>query len=97
MANRTYRALICCPIGIGSSAMLQIKVDQVVSEEDLPIVTVRDEVEAIDSFDGDLIITMADFADRLATREDLPPVVGIRNIVDKREISDALHDFLGEH
>ena len=35
----TYRALVCCRAGIGSSMMLEAKCKQVIEEEGLPLET----------------------------------------------------------
>lgn len=94
--SKKYRALVCCRAGVGASTMLQIKCDQVIIEEDYPIETVRDDVDALESFDGDLVITMSDLAEDLERDGGHPYVVGVRNIVDKGEIRDRLEEFL-EH
>lgn len=94
MSSAKYRALVCCRAGMGSSAMLKIKCDQVISEEGYPISTETGNLDAIQGFDGDLVITMSDLAEELAAGSRVAHVAGIRNIVDKKEIKEQLDAFL---
>lgn len=89
-----YRALVCCRAGVASSAILETKVNQVAAEEGYPIKTLRGSADDIDSFDGDLIITMSDLGLMLEDKKNLPYVVSIRNIVDAAEIKAGLAGFL---
>ena len=92
MPNKTYRALVCCRAGMGSSLMLKIKADQVISECGMPIKTEHGNLDSIIGFDGDLIITMSDLTEQL--KDKVPYAVGITNIVDKAEIKKGLNEFL---
>jgi PTS system ascorbate-specific IIB component len=94
--SNTYRALVCCRAGMGSSAMLKIKCEQVINEEGFPIACEQGSLEDLAKFDGDLVITMSDFADELAEEGKVASVVSIRNIVDKKEIKGQLEAFLAE-
>jgi len=94
MASKTYRALVCCRAGIGSSQMLKIECDHVIAEEGYPIRTVTGSIKDIDGFDGDLVITMSDLADDLAANPKVKNVVAVRDIVSKAEINDRLKAFL---
>jgi PTS system ascorbate-specific IIB component len=87
-----YRALVCCRAGMGSSMMLKIKSDQVIKENEMPIITEHGNLESIKKFDGDLIITMVDLVDEL--KDAKPYAVGVLNIVDKDEIKGKLDEFL---
>jgi PTS system ascorbate-specific IIB component len=81
--------------GMGSSMMLKIKCDQVIKEHELPIRTQHGGLDAIDTFDGDLIITMVDLSSKIQSDDpNAPYVAGILNIVDKDEIYAALEAFL---
>lgn len=87
-----YRALVCCRAGMGSSMLLKIKADQVISENNLPIVTEHGNLDSLIGFNGDLIITMEDLTEEL--KDVVPYAVGVRNIMNKAEILDKLTEFL---
>ena len=89
--SQKFHALVCCRAGMGSSAMLKIKV---ISEEGYPIETSQGNLDALMGFDGDLVITMSDLAEELIEDGNHKYVAGIRNIVDKKEIKEALEAFL---
>lgn len=90
----TYRALVCCRAGIGSSMMLEAKCKQVIEEEGLPLETRHGSIDELVDFDGDLVITMTDLVDELAADPSVPSAVGITNIVDKAEIKQKLVAWL---
>jgi PTS system ascorbate-specific IIB component len=82
------RALVVCGTGMGSSMILKIMVDQVVTQNKLPIVLESDVVSAAQSSSADFFVCGLDLVPVL-----LPlgrPVVGIKNMVDRREILEAL-------
>jgi PTS system ascorbate-specific IIB component len=83
---------VCCRAGMGSSMMLKIKSDQVIKENEMPIKTEHGNLDAIEKFDGDLIITMDDLVDDLDGK--VPYAVGVVNIVDKDEIKQKLDEYL---
>lgn len=87
-----YKALVCCRAGMGSSMLLKIKADQVISENGMDIKTEHGNLDSIVGFTGDLIITMEDLTDDLKGK--VPYAVGIRNIMDKVEIKTKLDAFL---
>lgn len=87
-----YKALVCCRAGMGSSMLLKIKVDQVVSENNMPIETEHGNLDSLIGFSGDLVVTMDDLREELAPK--VPYAVGIRNIMDKKEIKEKLEEFL---
>lgn len=87
-----YKALVCCRAGMGSSMLLKIKADQVISENKLPIVTEHGNLDSIVGFDGDLIITMEDLSEELRNQGFY--ALGIRNIMDKEEMKEKLLVFL---
>lgn len=89
-----YRALVCCRAGIGSSMMLKIKVNQVISENKYPIVTEHSNMDAVPGFSGDMIISLMDVAEDLNKKNLKPYVLGINNIMDKVEIKKGLEAFL---
>lgn len=87
-----YKALVACRAGMGSSILLKIKVDQVIKENDLPIVTEHGNLDSLIGFTGDLIVTMEDLTADLEGK--VKYAVGIRNIVDKVEIKTKLDEYL---
>ena len=87
-----YTALVCCRAGMGSSMLLKIKADQVINENNLPIVTEHGNLDSLIGFNGDLIITMEDLTEEL--KELVPYAVGVRNIMNKTEILEKLKEFL---
>ncbi len=87
-----YKALVCCRAGMGSSMLLKIKADQVISENDFPIQTEHGNLDSIIGFNGDLVITMDDLSEEL--EDQVPYALGIRNIVDKIEMKEKLEAFL---
>jgi PTS system, Lactose/Cellobiose specific IIB subunit. len=87
-----YKALVCCRAGMGSSMLLKIKVDQVISENHFDIQTEHGNLDSLLGFDGDLVITMEDLSNEI--KEQVPYAIGIRNILDKNEIKTKLLEFL---
>lgn len=81
---------------MGSSMMLKIKVDQVISEESLPMETEHGNLDSIVGFSGDLVITMSDLTDELTQNPQVPAAIGITNIVDKNEIKQKLTAWLAK-
>ena len=87
-----YNALVCCTAGMGASMLLKSKADQVINENNLPIVTEHGNLDSLIVFNGDLIITMEDLTEEL--KELVPYAVGVRNIMNKTEILEKLKEFL---
>lgn len=88
------KALIACRTGMGSSMMLKIKVDQVVRVNGFSLDVQHSTLDDVKSFKGDLVITMADVADEI--KDQVPYVIGINNLMDKKEIETKLKEFF-EH
>ena len=87
-----YKALVVCKAGMGSSMMLKIKADQVIKENGFPIITHHGSLDDIDGFGGDLILTQADFADKIEHPKAY--VASVDSILNKDEIKKALEGFL---
>lgn len=87
-----YKALVFCRAGMGSSMLLKIKVDQVVSENNFPISSEHGNLDSLNEFKGDLVITMEDLANELKNNN--LSIIGIKNIMDKDEIKDKLELYL---
>lgn len=88
------QALIACRTGMGSSMMLKIKVDQVIRENLFPIEVEHNTLDAVNSFRGDLLITMNDVVEDVLGK--VPYIIGIQNLMDKEEIKMKLEQFLEE-
>ena len=87
-----YKALVCCRAGMGSSMRLKIKADQVIGENNFPIETEHGNLDSLNGFNGDVVITMEDLADEL--KDKVPYALGIRNIMDKAEMKAKMEEFL---
>lgn len=85
-----HKALIACRAGVGSSLMLKIKVNEVIQENDFPIEVEHASLDAVSGFTGDLIITLTDVANELREKNLQQTIIGINNIVDKKEIKEKL-------
>ncbi|MDT2707768.1 PTS sugar transporter subunit IIB [Enterococcus gallinarum] len=85
-----HKALIACRAGVGSSLMLKIKVNEVIQENDFPIEVEHASLDAVSGFTGDLIITLTDVANELREKNLQQTIIGINNIVDKKEIKEKI-------
>lgn len=85
-----HKALIACRAGVGSSLMLKIKVNEVIRENDFPIEVAHASLDAVSGFTGDLIITLTDVANELREKNLQQTIIGINNIVDKKEIKEKI-------
>jgi len=77
---------------MGSSMLLKIKADQVISENKFDIKTEHGNLDSIRGYKGDLVITMEDLMEEI--KDQVPYAIGIRNIMDKVEIKKKLLEFL---
>ena len=85
-----HKELIACRAGVGSSLMLKIKVNEVIRENDFPIEVEHASLDAVSGFTGDLIITLTDVANELREKNLQQTIIGINNIVDKKEIKEKI-------
>jgi PTS system ascorbate-specific IIB component len=83
-----FKAIVCCKIGVATSILLKIKVDEVIEENGFPIETENGTIDTLSGFDGDLIITKDDLADHVTS--DSADVLGIHDITDNAEIKEKL-------
>ncbi|MCQ9209285.1 PTS sugar transporter subunit IIB [Granulicatella seriolae] len=89
-----YKALVACRAGVGSSLMLKIKVQDVITTNNLPIQVEHSSLDGVPGFPGQLIITLVDVADELREKGVKQSVIGVVNIMDKKEILAKLTEFL---
>jgi PTS system ascorbate-specific IIB component len=85
-----HKALIACRAGVGSSLMLKIKVNEVIRENGFPIEVEHASLDAVSGFPGDMIITLTDVANELREKNLSQTIIGINNIVDKKEIKEKI-------
>ena len=88
------KALVACRAGVGSSLMLKIKVNEVVKENNYPIQVEHSSLDGLNGFDGDMVITLIDVAEELYQKGIPQKIIGIRNIMDKKEIKEKLDSAL---
>ena len=84
------QALVACRAGVGSSLMLKIKLNEVIAEHDLPVEVQHASLDGLSSFDGPIVVTLSDVADDLKEEGIQKEIVGIRNILDKKEIFEKI-------
>ncbi|MFK4567481.1 PTS sugar transporter subunit IIB [Enterococcus sp. UD-01] len=89
-----HKALVACRAGVGSSLMLKIKVNEVIKENNYPIEVEHSSLDGVPGFSGDLLITLTDVAQELEQKNLPQTIIGITNIVDKKEIQEKLAAFL---
>ncbi|MGI6424225.1 MAG: PTS sugar transporter subunit IIB [Tepidanaerobacteraceae bacterium] len=89
------RGLVVCRTGMGSSMMLRIKLEQVISENKYPMELEHDVLSAVSNYNVDFIVTMADLVDQLG--DDIKcEVIGIENIMNKAEIKEKLEKYINK-
>ncbi|MFZ5813952.1 MAG: PTS sugar transporter subunit IIB [Bacillota bacterium] len=86
------KILAVCGMGLGSSLMLRMQIEAALKE--LGVTNFKVEVTDVSTAKGmaaDLIVTSPQFVDRL---QGGPPVVAIKNYVDKQEMRSKLTEAL---
>lgn len=90
------KVLVACRAGVGSSLMLKIKLNEVISEHKWNLEVIHSSLDELSSFDGPIVVTLSDVAEELKEEGVHKEIVGIRNLLDKNEIytkvSKALQD-----
>lgn len=84
--------MVVCGTGMGSSMVLKMMVDQVVSENGLPYRVTSDLASSVRSSDADIYVAGTDLAPTLEGVNGV--VVGIQNIMDKQEILARLNEAI---
>ena len=95
MDEKNFKAMICCPAGVGSSILLKLRMDAVISRCQLPFTTRHGSIDMLDGFDGDLVITLASMRDKLP--EQSRDVIVIDNMFDEAEIENKLTEYANNH
>ena len=81
-----------CGFGCGSSLFLRIKIDKVLSDNNLQARTFCGDVGTACSADCDVIFTSPELADRMKERAKVPVVV-VNNFMDDKEVTEKVLDF----
>lgn len=89
------KGLVVCRTGMGSSMMLRIKLEQVISENNLDIDLEHDVLSAINNYDVDFVVTMSDLADQI--RNETKSVIGIEDLMNKNELKEKLLEYLNKN
>lgn len=89
-----YHVLVVCGTGMGSSMILKVMVDRVVTENKLPIIVESDVVAGAKSSRADFFVSGLDLVPILEKIG--KPVVGIKNMIDRKEILEKLRTQLDE-
>lgn len=89
-----YKILVACRAGVGSSLMLKIKTQQIIKENNFPIEVEHGSLDSLNGFNGDAVETVIDVAEELKSKNLRCDIIGIRNVVDRKEIKEALEKFL---
>ena len=92
--DKKYKLLVVCGTGMGSSIMLKVQVERAVKEGGLPFYVSSDLLSSAKGSDADLFVCMEDLVDIL--RPIGKPILGIKNIVSRSEISTGLLRELGD-
>ena len=88
------RGLVVCRTGMGSSMMLRIKLEQVISENKFPIELEHDVLSAINNYDVDFVVTMSDLVEQI--KNEVKYVIGIDDLINKNEMKEKLEKYLKE-
>lgn len=89
------KGLVVCRTGMGSSMMLRIKLEQVISENDLDIDLEHDVLSAISNYDVDFVVTMNDLVDQI--KDEVKYVIGIEDLMNKDELKEKLLNYLNNN
>jgi len=89
-----YKVLIACRFGVGTSLILKIKMQEVVTENQFPIEIEHANLDGIAGFTGDAIFTVSDVAEEMSAKYPNMDFYGIKTIIDKNEILAAIKAFL---
>ena len=66
------------------------------NENNYDIIVEHSSLDGVPGFDGDLLITLSDVAEELREKNLKQTIIGINNIVDKKEIKLKLEEFLNK-
>lgn len=85
-------ALVVCRAGVGSSILLQTKIEQICAKRGYRIDVTHGKLDDLVDFGGDVIVTMSDFAAEIEGK--FPNVISIFDITNDDEIASKLDEFV---
>lgn len=88
-------ALVVCRAGVGSSMLLQTKIQQICAKRGYRINVEHGKLEDLIGYDGDVIITMSDLAPEIEGK--FPNVISIFDITNDEEIGQKMGEFTVAH
>ncbi|NWO13949.1 PTS sugar transporter subunit IIB [Virgibacillus sp.] len=83
-----YKIVTVCGAGVGSSMMLKVFAQQILSNEGVEATVDASDIGSVSADDYDIVITTSDFADIL--RNSKAKVVKIDNMMDKEFLRTEL-------
>lgn len=87
-------ALVMCRTGMGSSLMLKIKIDKIVTKNNLPLDVVHDAFSGFAGTRADVIITMEDLVDEF--KGSTAYVIGVKDIMDIEYLEKELLKYFDQ-
>ncbi|HSQ89709.1 PTS sugar transporter subunit IIB [Romboutsia sp.] len=85
--SKTLKIMAVCGFGIGSSLILKMNLDDVMSKYNIDVETFTNDVTSVASGMADLIFTSNEIADQVKEKVTCPVVV-IENFMNKSEIEE---------
>lgn len=89
------KALVVCRAGVGSSMLLQTKIEQICAKRGYKIEVSHGKLDDFVGFDGDVIVTMSDLASEIEGK--FPHVVSIFDITNEEEIGQKMGEFINAY
>jgi len=85
--SKTLKIMTVCGFGIGSSLILKMNLDDVMSKNNIDVETFTNDVTSVASGMSDLIFTSNEIADQVKEKVTCPVIV-IENFMNKCEIEE---------
>lgn len=95
LLNRPIKILTVCGVGQGSSLIMRMFVEDVLKELNIPAKVEHSELISARDSDADVIVVSTLFIDQLKGSGKI--IVGLKNLVDKKEIREKLLKALLEN
>ena len=89
------KALVVCRAGVGSSMLLQTKIEQICAKRGYKIEVNHGKLDDLVGFDGDVIVTMSDLASEIEGK--FPHIVSIFDITNEEEIGQKMGEFINAY
>lgn len=85
------KGLVVCRTGMGSSMMLNIKLNSVIEKNHFPLELDHDVLSGVGMHHPDVVIVMNDLVDEFQDKDVY--VIGIRDIMDTKYMEEQLRKF----